>query len=225
MKAIGTLCGGIILGLVLLLPGPIGARGHHHRRPSPSKPTAFDYYVLSLSWSPEHCTEQPGGPTDPQCGTDRHYAFVVHGLWPQYDNGGYPQSCSISNHLPAAVVDSTLDIMPSKTLIQHEWQKHGTCSGLAADAYFQRARQAFHAVTIPDRYQRPDTAFRVSAADVRADFGAANPSWPAKSTAVLCTGHFFTEVRVCLSKDLGPRACGAKVSDTCEGQVTVRPVR
>src|SRR6476469_4564070 len=48
----------------------------------------FDFYVLSLSWSPSFCATAAErgngrGPT-PQCGP-RHYSFVVHGLWPQYD--------------------------------------------------------------------------------------------------------------------------------------------
>ena len=219
---------GFVVVSVLLASGPADARSHQRSRhnPEPAKATSFDYYVLSLSWSPEHCSEKPGGPDDTQCGTSRHFGFVVHGLWPQYENGGYPQSCATSNKLTNDVIDATLDIMPSKDLITHEWQKHGTCSGSSADVYFQHARQAFEAVTVPERYKTPLEAFRVTAADVRSDFRAANPSLADDGIAVLCNGHFFTELRLCLSKDsLAPRTCGAKVKDNCNGRVTVRPLR
>jgi ribonuclease T2 len=51
------------------------------------EPGKFDFYVLSLSWSPSFCAEaaersgrNAGGP---QCGP-RPFSFVVHGLGPQY---------------------------------------------------------------------------------------------------------------------------------------------
>ena len=42
-----------------------------------------------------------------------------------------------------------LDIMPSKRLIFHEYRKHGTCSGLGVDGYFDLARRLFESVKIP----------------------------------------------------------------------------
>jgi ribonuclease T2 len=47
----------------------------------------FDYYVLALSWSPTYCASRAGRRDRQQCGTGRGYAFVVHGLWPQYEKG------------------------------------------------------------------------------------------------------------------------------------------
>src|SRR6266404_463106 len=52
-------------------------------------PGEFDFYVLSLSWSPSFCeqaSERGGGRSQIQCG-GRPYSFVVHGLWPQYERG------------------------------------------------------------------------------------------------------------------------------------------
>ena len=74
----------------------------------------------------------------------RAYSFVVHGLWPQYVKG-FPENCQIpSPRLYRGIVSSMLDLMPAPHLIYNEWDKHGTCSGLAPTAYFddraQRAR-------------------------------------------------------------------------------------
>src|SRR5689334_13733545 len=54
----------------------------------------FDYYALVMSWSPTHCSTPEGEDDAQQCSRrdGRRYAFVLHGLWPQYDRG-YPESC------------------------------------------------------------------------------------------------------------------------------------
>src|SRR5262245_33662096 len=57
------------------------------------EPGAFDYYVLALSWSPTYCADGGEERNDPQCTLGqkgRPYAFVLHGLWPQYERG-WPQ--------------------------------------------------------------------------------------------------------------------------------------
>ena len=184
---------------------------------------AFDYYVLSLSWSPQHCRTHPAGDHDPQCGIGHHFGFVVHGLWPQFEKGGFPSSCS-NAAVSDAVVASMMDIMPSEQLIEHEWEKHGTCSGLDPAAYFQAARAAFAAVRIPDRYQAPPKAFSIAVNDLHADFATANPAFPSSSLAMVCTSGALTEVHACLTKDLAPRACGKGVGDACHGMVAVQPV-
>ena len=37
---------------------------------------------------------------------------------------------------------SMLDLMPAPGLIYNEWDKHGTCSGMGARAYFETIRKA-----------------------------------------------------------------------------------
>ena len=59
------------------------------------EPGQFDFYVLSLSWSPSFCEEASErgneGRSQAQCG-GRPFSFVVHGLWPQYEHG-FPEYC------------------------------------------------------------------------------------------------------------------------------------
>jgi len=102
-----------------------------------NEPGQFDFYVLSLSWSPSFCAaaaERRGGRgTGMQCGA-RPYSFVVHGLWPQYEKG-FPEYCEMpAPRLDRGIVSSMLDLMPAPHLIFNEWDKHGTCSGLAPRA-------------------------------------------------------------------------------------------
>ncbi len=217
----------IVFAALLAIPTAGSARSRSRRlRHRPPATGRFDYWVLSLSWSPEHCAERSAPPDDTQCAAPRRYGFIAHGLWPQYEGGGYPETCRADADLPPAVIEGLLDIMPSRDLIRHEWQKHGTCSGLAADAYFGLVQRAFRATVIPPRYQHPDAAFRVTAASVRKEIGTVNAAIPGDGIAVLCRGHFLTEVRLCLSRDdLSPRACGRGIRDSCDGEVTVRPLR
>jgi ribonuclease T2 len=214
----------LLAAAAVLLAVPAQAR---HRKPQPQPGAAagaFDYYVVSLSWSPQHCATGSRGMHDPQCGLARHYGFVLHGLWPQYERG-YPQSCAAGASLSRDVVDGMLDVMPSPDLVRHEWSKHGTCSGLTPETYFATARRAYTAVQVPAAYRDPPTAFQTSVGDIEQAFHHANPDIDPGAMAVLCSGRFLQEVRVCVDRDLRARGCSRDVRDTCDGSITVRPIR
>ena len=84
----------------------------------------------------------------------RPFSFVVHGLWPQYERG-FPEYCQRpSPRLDRNIMTSMLDLMPAPGLIFNEWDKHGTCSGLGARAYFESIRKARAAVKIPQEFLR-----------------------------------------------------------------------
>ena len=52
----------------------------------------FDYYVLSLSWSPNWCALEGDDRGSPQCDSNAGFGWVLHGLWPQYEQG-WPSYC------------------------------------------------------------------------------------------------------------------------------------
>jgi ribonuclease T2 len=183
----------------------------------------FDYYVMSLSWSPEYCASS-SDPDSTQCG-ERRYSLVVHGLWPQYENGGFPADCSAERAVPQAIVDSMIDIMPSKKLIQHEWDKHGTCSGLSVDKYFQLTRQIYNSIAIPDQYKQPTDYIMTSIKGLERDLIGVNPALDGSKIAIDCKGRFLQEIRVCYDKNNQPRVCGRKVADKCRTKVVLRPIR
>jgi len=165
----------------------------------------FDYYALALSWSPEYCANRDEGQ---QCAPGRRLGFVLHGLWPQYENG-YPQNCS-TEHVPEDVRRRYAPIYPSPRLAVHEWKKHGTCSGLGAAAYFALSGKLKDGVRIPDAYRQPAAPVRASNDELVRAFMQANPALPAGSVLPFCGdgGRFLREVRICHAKDGAGRACG-----------------
>lgn len=174
----------------------------------------FDYYVLALSWSPTYCAGLEDGRYDPQChGRERRpYAFVLHGLWPQFEQR-WPEFCrtSESTFVPEPVAQRMLDIMPSKRLIFHEYRKHGTCSGLGVDGYFDLSRRLYESIKIPERYiGLQDDRLMVSPDELIGEFMAANPKLTRDMIVVECggPGNRLKEVRICFNKGSGLRACG-----------------
>src|ERR1035437_2035586 len=163
----------------------------------------FDYYLFTLSWSPEYCH---GHPNNPQCGGG-HPGFVVHGLWPQFNNGQWPSACSSAAGLldPASI----LDIMPDPRLIQHEWSTHGTCSGLTADQYFGVIRKAYNSIQIPSPLIAPSRSTTRSAGEIKQMFLDANSGMSPDDIAVSCHNRYLSAVEFCLGKNLQPTACQA----------------
>jgi ribonuclease T2 len=169
-----------------------------------NSPGQFDFYVLALSWSPSFCEvaheRAPDRTPDQQC-AGRPFAFVVHGLWPQYEQG-FPSYCQVpAPRLDRATVASALDLMPSPRLIFHEWDRHGTCSGLSQHAYFEAVRKARAAVKIPGDFIELDQPIAVKPGDVAEAFVKANPGLSRAGLAVACDDKRLSEVRVCLNKD------------------------
>ncbi len=219
--------------------GPATASGggrHRHRHrgaraiPNNGAPETgkFDFYVLSLSWSPGFCATAAGRNDPAQCGGDRHFAFVLHGLWPQYDRGGWPQSCT-NEPMDQSLIEPMLAIMPSPVLVEHEWEKHGTCSGLSPKDYFDDAAEAFKSIAIPSPYLSPQREIVVSPQRLHDDFAAANPKIGDAGFVVLCSGNgrYLQEVRACLSPDLEGRACNDEaLRAACKSDdVIMRPLR
>jgi ribonuclease T2 len=200
-----------LFSLLCLLCPPVLARQHQAAEADRGVPGQFDYYLLALSWSPAYCLTHSEDRN--QCGS-KGLGFVLHGLWPQYDSGGYPENCSaLQLSPPASALGLTVYVSPG--LMQHEWQSHGTCSGLEAVQYFRTADRALAAVQVPAMFEAPRTSQSLSGAQIAAAFHAANPGLPAGSLVVLCSRGQLSEVRVCLTRELALRACGRAVHSNC----------
>jgi ribonuclease T2 len=186
----------------------------------------FDFYVLSLSWSPAWCATAER-PDRNECGTPR--GFVVHGLWPQYDGGGGPDSCptNMPQFVPAPLLDSVADIMPARGLAAYEWRRHGVCSGLPQSSYFPAIRRAWQAVKIPKLLQVPPEAGEnrhLSPREIEAAFVAVNPRLLESEIAVRCDDGVLEEVRVCLTRQFQFRRCPAVDRASCrDARISLLP--
>ena len=185
-------------------------RGRGGRQAADETPGAFDFYLLTLSWSPEFCVTHPD---KSECAA--HPGFVLHGLWPQNFAGTFPEDCS--NASGPANPAQYKDIYPDAGLLAHEWQTHGTCSGLAPDVFFGDARKAVHEVVVPRELAAVSQPEQLTPDQILGVFAKANPGFAQGSFAVSCGNNRLTAVEICLGKDLkaiacqGVRSCRANV--------------
>jgi ribonuclease T2 len=192
-----------------------------------NEPGQFDFYVLSLSWSPSFCdavTERSAesAARQPECG-DKPFAFIVHGLWPQYERG-FPEFCqNPAPRLDRNIVSSMLDLMPSPRLIFREWDRHGVCSGLPSRAYFETVRKARAIVKIPTDFLDLSQPKTVSPSEVEDAFVAANPGLSRDGIAIGCDAKRLNEVRICLTKDLKFRDCAEVDQRACRRDQVLMP--
>jgi ribonuclease T2 len=207
-------------GLVALVTGsPAAAQDLRQNRPG-----QFDFYVLSLSWSPSFCDAagERGTPPQQQCAT-RPYSFVVHGLWPQYERG-FPEFCQVpAPRLDRNIVSTMLDLMPAPRLIFQQWDKHGTCSGLAPTAYFETVRKARAVVKIPPEFVDVKETLTVSPDEVEEAFVQANAGLTRDAVAVTCDSRRLSEVRICMSKDFRFHPCPDIDARACRREKVVMP--
>ena len=181
---------------------------------SSSGGAGFDYFLLNLSWSPEFCFSHR---SDPQCAA--HPGFVLHGLWPENRDGTYPENCG-SAPLPDPLAAGAY---PDARLARHEWQAHGTCSGMDASTYFHTAQRAFQSVHIPPALQTGGAPTTMSADQIIGLFTDSNPGMPRESLALSCHNGYLSAVEVCVDKKLHAMACGAGVRSCNAARLKVTP--
>ena len=202
------------------------ASARHRSHASIGAPGDFDYYLLSLSWSPAYCLSSPDAA---ECNGPRRYGFIVHGLWPQNEQG-WPEHCDVQRAVPDEVVQGIADVMPARGLVYHEWSAHGTCSGLEPAQYFELVRRAYASVTIPQELLRPTQGLEQPPTAIAAAFLRANSRLPRQSVVVTCSAQGvprLREVHICLARDLTPRNCSTDVARAAchASELIVPPIR
>ena len=174
----------------------------------------FDYYVLSLSWSPTWCAIEGDARNSPQCEAD--FGWVMHGLWPQYHRG-WPSYCPTTQRNPSrAMTRDMADIMGTPGLAWHQWNKHGVCSGLSATDYYALSRQAYGSVVRPQVFRELDRPVKLPASVVEEAFLKANPELEPDMITITCRDGRIQEARICLSTSLEPVPCGRDVVRDCQ---------
>ncbi|MBN1876626.1 MAG: hypothetical protein JXA33_20540 [Anaerolineae bacterium] len=195
----------------------------------------FDYYVLALSWQPAFCeTESDKTECVTQSGSryDAHN-FALHGLWPNLEDDpnhtlGY---CDVTKAvirqdqasdwcaLPQLSLSETVwteltTFMPgtASCLQNHEWYKHGTCTGMSAEAYFALSNHLteLFSQTAFDDYvanQAGSTVNRNELLDLFArEFGSEARNYLSLRCSKVEGVSLLTEIQVILKKDIAPDA-------------------
>ncbi|KAJ1360511.1 hypothetical protein KIN20_019503 [Parelaphostrongylus tenuis] len=99
----------------------------------------FDYLMLTRIHAPAVCRADDDTVPDsceiPEGSPD----WSIHGLWPNYKNGSYPQFCDgvpkkfddkLIKPIERRLLKAWPNLYPTKptqSLWKHEWEKHGTC--------------------------------------------------------------------------------------------------
>jgi ribonuclease T2 len=171
----------------------------------PLRADAFDHFLLALSWSPSWCATTGDARDAEVCDLGSGTGFTLHGLWPQHATG-WPEFCTTDQRDPSRRETAAMaDIMGSGSLAWYQWRKHGRCAGTDPADYFAAARAAFERLVLPDPPER------VTAAELEEAFLALNPDHGPDGVIVTCRDGLALELRLCLTRDLAPRACGPDV--------------
>ena len=175
----------------------------------------FDYYVMSLSWSPTWCALEGDRRGSPQCDDDADFGWVLHGLWPQYEQG-WPSYCPTNHRNPSrSDTAGEADLFGSSGSAWHQWNKHGRCTGLSADDYYALSREAFSRINRPELLRKLKDPVRLPAAVIEQAFQESNPGLEDAEITITCKAGRIQEARICLTRDLELRDCGSDVSRDC----------
>jgi ribonuclease T2 len=176
--------------------------------PRPITGAGFTYYALSLYWLPTLCLEAPG---DDACKGPRRDGLVVRSLQPTLPFNS-PVNCGGDDVISDDLVAQMSDLIPTRGLMEREWARYGSCSGLAPGPYFALLRKAYESVDIPplsmltfNPHPRPSDIVKL--------FRVRNPGLAQPAFSVTCTDSpaRLREVRICLTKDLAAIYCAGEI--------------
>ncbi|MGO9769765.1 MAG: ribonuclease T2 family protein [Roseiarcus sp.] len=187
----------------------------------------FDFYVLTLSWSPGFCDTGGAEKAREQCAAGAGEGFVVHGLWPENADRPYPSDCGQSGYIPSEALRLTHGLYPAEGLARYEYRTHGTCTGLTPESYFAAVKYARDRIVIPQPLQSPRESQSLAPSDIESAFIAANPNLTSDNFAVTCSHGELVDVRICIPKTLdGFVDCPKIARHTCHAStMTVAPLR
>lgn len=206
------------LGVLLLSASAVMAEGE--------RAGDFDYYVMALSWSPTWCALEGDRRGSPQCDPDADNGWVLHGLWPQYEDG-WPSYCPTSARNPSrSDTRDEADLFGSSGNAWHQWNKHGRCTGLTADDYYRLAREAYGRITRPELLRKLEDPIRLPASVIEQAFLEDNPQLEADQITITCKSGRIQEARICLTRELEPRVCGQDAIRDCRAtDALLDPIR
>jgi len=205
------------------------------------KISSFNLFVFAMTYEPGFCFHKDwDGCVHPN--QEETKSLTIHGLWPQFEDGTWPQFCSketfdqkiikeFGDELKKKWPDENnipSDPFASTKLYEHEWSKHGTCSGLSQESYF-RAALASYITPTPSTFIGDHYGSEVNAQELINAFGGDGIAFPQ------CKGKYFQGISFCFDRDKnsgqptsGPTRCsGGTKKDLekqlCKGMIDLEP--
>jgi ribonuclease T2 len=209
--------------------------------PAAPVPAAFGLYVLSLTWAPSFCCSHRDKQECAQlAGSFAATHLTLHGLWPNYNDDeakgqrhpwpefcgdfarcdrSHDQSCEPD---PSTIPDEMRVLGPGYVadhdfLADHEWPKHGSCTGLSPAEYFHAALATMKALPgegTPDAL-RDAIGQDLARSDLSRAFGV-----PLEAVLLGCDAQCgLTQISFCFAHDAHglpttPTACPANTTDS-----------
>jgi len=197
----------------------------------------FDFYVFEQTWSAEFCQTKKSWPG---CKTPTQFMqnhLTIHGLWPNYASSReghmWPQCCNstFGQNVDSLVVQQLFSDLKtywpneqlpdpplkdlSATLWQHEWNKHGTCSGVSQRSYFSGTMTTvYNQVPTPASLQK-----RMGGSMQKQELVSSY----SKVVKPQCTGGYLMSINSCFNKNMGWIDCPSTGGrDTCPASFNVR---
>jgi ribonuclease T2 len=213
----------IIIFLCLLIVSTIGLINHfydatnHQSNDKQSKilsQSALNYLFVA-SWSPAYCAEHDPQGHQTQCkhNLKKKFRFIIHGLWPQSQSNQqkvhYLNYCkAVDKDLEGAIIDTYLYLMPSSTLMKHQWTKHGSCGDFTPRTYFAKIQELYKKFKIAALFSDIETTQSMTLEAIIAKITKQVSTITANNIVVKCQKNIFKEIRFCLNDDYTPRQCG-----------------
>jgi ribonuclease T2 len=212
----------LVLALLLAVSLSAATRSHRHKQNGPPSNPGGDFFVLALSWAPNYCDDPGKSHSASECGPNRHFGFIVHGLWPTKADGSQGTECQGGSPLGEDSVRALLPFIPDRGLIQHEWSKHWSCRG-TPQQFATALKSAATALHIPDKYKEPKQDITINRAQLERDFASANGASPG-SFRVSCHAGKLVNFEACMTSDAKLRSC-TELRECPENDVTLDAVK
>ncbi|KAG0540553.1 hypothetical protein BDA96_03G419200 [Sorghum bicolor] len=216
-----------LLCLAVLLPGALLPPSASASSSSPAvgggsrkrRWVGFDYYVLALQWPGTICRETSNCcDTNGCCRSKPLKWFTIHGLWPQYNYGGWPSCCRPTKFN----INKILMLMP---ILEKYWpslycgssstcfggrETHGTCAYPEIQDeydYFSTALYLYSKYNVTKALRkahiRPASGRKYAVGHIVAVIEYAFGAMP----SLVCKNGSVQELRLCFHKDYQPRDC------------------
>lgn len=193
-----------------------------------SKQREFDYFVLSLQWPGTYCRGTKRCCSKNGCcrGENAPLQFTIHGLWPQYNDGGWP-SCCTNSQFDMKQISTLRDDLekywpslscgsPSTcdghrgTFWGHEWGRHGTCALSVLQNeydYFRTALIIYFKYNVTEVLR--EAGYVASNSEKYPLGGIISAIQNAFHTTplIICSCGAVEELHLCFYKDFKPRDC------------------